>query len=135
MLKIKPPHDYLLVGIGCVSVSLGVIGIFLPLMPTTCFILLAAWCFSRSSNTFHSWLVGQKYLGPIVIAWEQDKGIEPPVRNRILCVLWSGLLLSMFIVPKLWVVGLLLVVGVSVSAYLVTQTREGRSGQKTNTCA
>jgi len=129
-LKVESPYRYLLIGTGCISIVLGIIGIFLPLMPTTCFILLAAWCFGRSSEKCYSLLVNQKHLGPIVIAWEDNQGIEASARNRILFALWSGLILSMILVAKVWLVLALLIVGVSVSVYLVIHTRELEASHK-----
>ena len=59
---------YLLLAIGWLSVALGVIGIFLPVLPTTPFLLLAAACFVRSSRRFYIWLVTHPHLGP----WIRD---------------------------------------------------------------
>ena len=59
---------YVLLAIGWLSVALGVIGIFLPVLPTTPFLLLAAACFARSSPRFYQWLVEHPRLGP----WIRD---------------------------------------------------------------
>ncbi len=61
---------------GWLSLSLGVIGIFLPLLPTTPFILLAAYCFSKSSQRLHHWLLQQPQLGPMIQNWEQHGSIS-----------------------------------------------------------
>ncbi len=61
---------------GWVSLILGIIGIFLPLLPTTPFVLLAAYCFSRSSERLHSWLINQPRLGPMIQNWEQHGSIS-----------------------------------------------------------
>lgn len=55
---------------GCLSLGCGVIGIFLPLIPTTPFLLLSAYCFSRSSERLHNWLLSHKLFGPMITDWE-----------------------------------------------------------------
>ncbi|WP_018692158.1 YbaN family protein [Algicola sagamiensis] len=56
---------------GWISLGLGFIGIFLPLLPTTPFVLLAAVCFSRSSERVHEWLLAHRLFGPIIIDWQR----------------------------------------------------------------
>lgn len=63
-------------GFGISTLALGVAGIFLPLLPTTPFLLLAAFGFSRSSPGFHRWLIEHPTLGPPIVAWERDRAIS-----------------------------------------------------------
>ena len=119
------PHDthymlrYFLIGAGWCCVVLGILGIFLPLLPTTIFLLIATWCFARSSERFHHWLIKHPKLGPILHSWQNNTGITPSIRNRALAMLWLSLLISMAIVAKWWIVLLLCVIGCSVSVYLI----------------
>ena len=69
---------------GFTSVLLGVIGIFLPLLPTTPFLLLAAFCFSKGSARWHRWLLSQPYLGKAILDWNQHGVIRP--RAKLMCV-------------------------------------------------
>lgn len=62
----------LLVAAGFLSLFLGFIGIFLPLLPTTPFLLLAAFCFSRGSERWHQWLISHPRMGPLIVDWERD---------------------------------------------------------------
>lgn len=60
--------------IGSISLVLGALGIFLPLLPTTPFLLLTAYCYSRSSEKFHLWLIHHEHLGQPIRDWE-SKGV------------------------------------------------------------
>ena len=76
----------LLMTLGIISLTLGIIGIFLPLLPTTPFLLLSSWCFVRSSEKFHNWLYNHKHLGPIIKAWEEKGAIN--LKAKILAILF-----------------------------------------------
>lgn len=65
----------LLFAVGWVFTALGVIGLVLPLMPGTIFLIAAAWCFSQSSPRFEAWLLGHPYLGPHVLRWRRTGAI------------------------------------------------------------
>ena len=101
---------------GTLFVVLGVIGIFLPLMPTTVFLLLAAACYSRSSEHFHRKLVEHRWLGPYL----QRRGLTMRQKVTILTVLWVGLIATgVWSVSALWLRLLLAVIGLSVTAHIV----------------
>jgi len=103
---------------GWLCIILGVIGVFLPLLPTTPFILLAAYCFSRSSPRFHKWILSHRFFGPIVKNYESGKGLPRKIRFRGLMLMWLGMIGSMIIIQKLWAVIILGVIGVCVTVYL-----------------
>lgn len=69
---------YILAGWNCLA--LGFIGIFLPILPTTPFVLLAAFCFSRGSDHLYRWLLGQKTFGPLIRNWHQHGVIRLHVK-------------------------------------------------------
>ncbi len=83
---------------GCLSVLLAVLGVFLPLLPTTPFLILAAFCFSRSSERLHRWLLNQPTFGPMIHDWEQH-GV---IRRRTKCVS-TALMLALISYPMLFV--------------------------------
>jgi uncharacterized membrane protein YbaN (DUF454 family) len=60
---------------GFVLVGLAIVGIFLPLLPTTPLLLLAAACFSRSSERCHRWLLNHRTFGPIILSWQESRCI------------------------------------------------------------
>ena len=77
--------------LGCTSLGLGFAGVFLPLVPTTPFILLSAFCFSRSSNRLHRWLLAHPAFGSLLLDWERDGAIRARAKA------WSILLMNGFL--------------------------------------
>lgn len=106
-------------GVGLVSVGLGILGMFMPLLPTTPFLLLAAVCFSRSSPRLHRWLFRHRWLGPVLTAYIEGRGVPRGVKTTALATMWPTMALAMYIVP-LWPVRvLLLAVAIGVSAHIL----------------
>ena len=107
----------LLVGCGILCVTLGLIGIFLPLMPTTVFLLLAAACFARSSERFHRRLVEHPVLGPYIA---QSRGMTRRQKITAIAVLWLSLGATMYwTAAAVWLRALLSVIGLGVTLHLV----------------
>lgn len=73
----------LLIAAGLLCVGLAVLGIFLPLLPTTPFLLLAAACFARSSPALHRWLLARPRLGALIRDWQAHGMIAPAVKLRV----------------------------------------------------
>jgi uncharacterized protein len=65
---------------GCICVALAILGLFLPLLPTTPFLLLAAYCFSRGSPRMHRWLLEHPRLGPIIHDWNEHRIVRPRMK-------------------------------------------------------
>ena len=80
---------------GVLAVLLGILGLFLPLLPTTPFLLLASWCFARGSSRLHRWLLSHRVFGEYLRNFEAGRGI--PLKAKILAtvMLWGSLLLAM----------------------------------------
>ena len=72
----SPSIRMTLMAAGWISLALGALGVILPLLPTTPFVLLAAYCFSKSSPRLHHWLLHQPHLGPMIQNWEQYGSIS-----------------------------------------------------------
>ncbi|MCS7486510.1 MULTISPECIES: YbaN family protein [Marinomonas] len=117
--------------LGWFSLISGIIGIFLPLLPTTPFVLLAAWCFSKSSKRFHSWLLNHKFFGPIVHDWQSSDGIPRRARNRAILFMWIGMTISMFVVSRFWATIGLLIIGLCVMTYLLRMPIRTEDNDKT----
>jgi len=80
---------------GVLALLLGILGLFLPLLPTTPFLLLASWCFARGSERLHRWLLSHRVFGAYLRNFEAGRGI--PLKAKILAtaMLWGSLLLAM----------------------------------------
>lgn len=73
-----------LMALGCVCVALGILGVVLPVLPTTPFLLVAVWAFARSSEHLHTWLVHHPWLGRPVRDWEHHRVI--PIRAKVIAL-------------------------------------------------
>jgi len=105
---------------GTIFVGLGVLGMILPLMPTTVFLLMAAYCYSRSSDRFHTWLLTNRWCGGYISNYRSGRGMT--VRQKITSIgmLWLSMALSVWLVgPKLWLIILLLPIAAGVTYYLL----------------
>lgn len=71
-------------GIGWISLIVGTIGIFLPILPTTPFLLLSAYCFQKSSERFHNWMIQSPIFGKYIQDYQEKKGIR--LRNKIISI-------------------------------------------------
>lgn len=107
-----------LAGLGILCVALGVLGIFLPLLPTTPFLLLAAFLFARSSDRLHSYLMNHKILGEYISNYENNT-MTTAHKTRTLALMWAGMLFSAWLIakPVMWVV--LPLIGVAVTIHIV----------------
>lgn len=110
---------------GHVALGLGIIGIFLPLLPTTPFLILASACYSKGAPRFEAWLLGHPRLGPMVREWRESRVIRPRAKAVALLMLglsaaWVG---SRAAIPLVGKVAMLAVV-LPVAAYIAT--RPGR---------
>jgi len=105
---------------GTVCVALGVLGMFLPLLPTTVFLLMAAYCYSRSSERFHTWLLSNRLFGSYISNYKAGKGISMRQKISTLTFLWISIGFSMWMIgAKFWVDLLLVAIAVGVTLHLV----------------
>lgn len=104
--------------VGAIAVVLAVLGAFLPLLPTTPFVLLASACFARSSPRLHAWLRRHRLFGGLISDYENGRGV--PIRTRLIAaaLMWASLLWSMTRFQQQWVWVVLAAIGVGVSIIL-----------------
>ena len=109
----------LLTTAGVVCVGLAVAGVFLPLLPTTPLLLLAAACFTRSSPRLERWLMEHPTLGCYIRDYREGRGMPLRAKVSALALLWGTIALSAYLVAIFWVQLVLLAVAVGVSAHLL----------------
>lgn len=111
----------LLVSIGTVSTFLGILGVLLPILPTTPFLLLAAACYARSSQRFYHWLMHNRYFGKFVRNYSQRRAVSLRVKFLTIALLWTSIGCSIaFAVEILFVRILLILIASGVTAHILT---------------
>ena len=105
---------------GTVCVALGVLGMFLPLLPTTVFLLMAAYCYSRSSERFHDWLLNNRLCGDYIRNYKSGRGISMRQKITTTSILWVSIGVSIWLLGGgFWSTLILLVVAIGVTLHLV----------------
>jgi uncharacterized protein len=116
---------------GTVAVGLGAAGIFLPLLPTTPFLLLAAACFFRSSDRLYNWLIHHKWFGHYIKQYREHKAISRQTKLATLLLLWVTLAFSALVVlDSVWARILLLAVGIGVTLHVLAMKTLKCSGRE-----
>ena len=117
MKRIK---NLLLIIIGTISVALGTIGIFVPLLPSTPFLLLAAACYIRSSKKFHDWLLNHKWLGIFISNYIEKKGMSKNTKITTILFLWLTIMYSVIFVVSIMMMKLgLMIIAIVVTTHLL----------------
>ena len=111
---------WVLISCGWISIACGAIGIFLPIMPTVPFLLLAAACFAKSSVRFHTWLLEHNHLGPLLHDYLKGAGIPLKAKLTALAMIWVSFPASAILFAEmLWLKLLLIATALAVSSYLI----------------
>ncbi len=104
--------------VGSLALGLGFLGIFIPVLPTTPFLLLAAACFVRSSPRLYDWLINHPVFGPYIYNYVTHKSITRQTRTSTIAILWITLGLSILAIGHWHVRVLLFAVGIGVTIHL-----------------
>lgn len=110
---------YLLIIAGIISLSLGIMGMFLPVLPTTPFLLLTATCFLRSSKRLYDWLLNHRRLGTYIKDFLVHKAISKKIKIMSVSTLWLTILISVIIVKIIAVKILLIIIAIAVSVHIL----------------
>ncbi len=125
----SPVNRALLLGSGHLFVGLAVLGVFLPIMPTTVFLLIAAACYVRASARFYNWLLNNKLFGPIILDWRRHRAMrrKHKITAIVLIVLTIGSS-AIFVVPQWYAKVILAAIGAGVIIFLLSIPTRRLSG-------
>lgn len=112
-----------ILGVGCLLI--GAVGIFLPVLPTTPFVLLASACLLRGSPKLHAKLLLHPTFGPIIKNWHENRSIAKPIKFKAYCLIFLSFTLSIYLAPLIWVKwGLLVILVVLITWFYRIPTQE-----------
>ena len=111
----------ILVASGTFFLVLGVIGIFIPLLPTTPFLLLSAACYIRGSKKFYNWLIKNKWFGEYIKNYQEGKGVPLNVKIISLIVLWITIIFSTIVIVSYFFIRIILIIiAIGVTIHIMT---------------
>jgi len=106
---------------GTISLVIGIVGIFIPLLPTTPFLLLTAACYAQGSDRFYNWLLCNKLFGNYIKNYREGKGVALNVKIISLFLLWTTILFSVvFVVSALLIKIILITIAIAVTIHIFT---------------
>ena len=112
---------FLLIVFGSFFLIIGIIGIFVPVLPTTPFLVLAAACYAKSSERFYNWLINNKWFGSYIKNYREKKGISIKHKIYTVSLLWVTILISaFFLINVLWIRIILILIAVIVTIHILT---------------
>ena len=111
---------FLYILLGSISLVAGIIGIFLPVLPTTPLLLLSAFCYYRGSRRMYYWLMQHPHLGAYIKNFTEKKVIPLHAKVYILVLLWSSLLFCAYILDPLWLKALMIGIAIGVTWHILS---------------
>lgn len=114
----------LLQTVGMTSLGLGMLGVFLPLLPSTCFILLATWCFSKSSPHFHQWLILRSPFARTINQWQQHRIVPNKVKWLATISLLTSFTISAWFISDAIIISFLAAGMIMLLIFLLTRNSE-----------
>ena len=115
----------LLATLGTLALALGIVGIFVPLLPTTPFVLAAAACYARSSRRLHGWLLGHRRLGPCIRAFGEGRAIPRRAKALATGTLWPSMAFAIPALPAFAGQVAMLGIAIAVTAWIVAMPTSG----------
>lgn len=124
---------YLFIVLGSLSLGLGALGVAIPVLPTTPFLLIALACYLKSSRRLYEWLIHHRLFGTYLYNYVNYRAVPKATKIGALAILWAGLITSILLVNLLYVRLILLIVGIVVSFHILslkTLTKEQQAESK-----
>lgn len=103
------------------SFSIGVLGIFLPLLPTTVFMLIAIYCASKGSPRFEAWIRSRHYVGPLLVTWEQERAIPKRAKIFAVCTIALSAIITVWSLGPGWLSGAVVALLMLIALWLATR--------------
>lgn len=110
---------YVFLIIGIVALIVGSVGIVIPILPTTPLLLVATWCFLKSSKRLHNWLINHRILGLYIKSYVKYKGVEKKYKLATILMVWASIGFSISIVDNFYVKVLLAIIMVGVTIHIL----------------
>ena len=114
----------ILITFGWCCVGMAFIGVFVPGIPTTIFLILALWAFARSSKKFHSWLLNHKRFGPILQNWESHKVVPRNAKILMVILQISAVIIFHYSLQNIYLTVLLIITLIFVARYVLSLPSE-----------
>lgn len=105
---------------GTLSFVIGIIGIVVPILPTTPLIILACFCYGKSSPGLHRWLTTNKYFGKYIQDYQRGHGVPMHIKLYAVALVWMGIISSLFVIPLFLVRALMITIGIGVTIFILT---------------
>lgn len=118
--------SHIYIGLGWLAIALGVVGIFLPLLPTTPFMLLAAWLFAKGSPRLHDWICNHPRFGTSIRDWNQHGVINRRAKYLAMLAFMGVIAASLIFVENRWVVMVQVLVAIPVSFFILSRPSQPR---------
>ena len=112
------PVRLLLLVLACVSLATGIAGIFIPGLPTTVFILIAAWAAARSSPRLYAWLLAHRLFGPMIVNWENGGAVSRRAKWSATIAMAACIAIIFFTASRVWVAELVTLIMLAVLLWL-----------------
>ena len=117
---LRKPIKVLLIATGTFFIGVGIVGIFVPILPTTPFLLISAALYARSSKRFYNWLINNKIFGSYIKNYREGKGVPLKLKIITIALLWITIGYSaIFAIDIFWVRIILVIIAIGVTTHII----------------